>query len=93
MAPCAENLNNQGIWLANCQNLLGKIDFLFSSIRKSRFSDPEKPEKSISVLKVFGKIDFQYSGEVTHPTSAYRNDQTSEALCMIFDYVLVSFQG
>ena len=62
-----KNLNNLGIRLANCQNLFGKIDFLFSSIRKNRFSDPEKPEKSISVLKVFGKIDFHYSGEVTHP--------------------------
>ena len=54
--------------MANCQNLFGKIDFLFSSIRKNRFSDPEKPEKSISFFKVFGKIDFHYSGEVTHPT-------------------------
>ena len=49
-----------------------KIDFLFSSIRKNRFSDPEKPEKSICVLKVFGKIDFHYSGEVTHPTMVLR---------------------
>ena len=31
-------------------------------------SDPQKPEKSISVLKVFGKIDFHYAGEVTHPS-------------------------
>ena len=44
------------------------IDYLFSSIRKNRFSDLEKPEKLISVFKVFGKIDFHYSGEVTHPT-------------------------
>ena len=64
-----KNLNNLGIRLANCQNLFGKIDFLFKSIRKNRFSDPEKPEKSISVLKVFGKIDFHYSGEVTHPSA------------------------
>ena len=64
----AENLNNLGIRLANCQNLFGKIDFLFSSIRKNRFSDAETPEKSISVLKVFGIIDFHYSGEVTHPS-------------------------
>ena len=41
--------------------LFGKIDF--------RFSDPQKPEKSICVLKPFGKIDFHYAGEVTHPTS------------------------
>ena len=68
MAQCAENLNNLGIRLANCQNLFGKIDFIFSSIRKNRFSDPEKPEKSISVLKVLRKIDFHYSGEVTHPS-------------------------
>ena len=66
-----KNLNNLGIRLANCQNLFGKIDFLFSSIRKNRFSDPEKLEKSISVLKVFGKIDFHYSGEVTHPNCAH----------------------
>ena len=56
----AENLNNLGIRLSNCQNLFGKIDFLFSSVRKNQFSDPEKPEKSISVFKVFGKIDFHY---------------------------------
>ena len=35
----------------------------------NRFSDPEKPEKSISVLKIFGKIDFHFSGEVTHPNA------------------------
>ena len=40
---------------------------LSKPIRKNRFSDPENPEKSISVLKVFGKIDLHYSGEVTHP--------------------------
>ena len=38
-----------GIWQANCQNLFGKIDFVFSTIR---FSDP------ISVLKVFFKNRF-----------------------------------
>ena len=31
--------------------------------------DPQKPEKSISVLKVFGKINFHYAGEVTHPST------------------------
>ena len=54
----AENLNNLGIRLANCQNLFGKIDFLFSSIRKNRFSDPEKPEKSISFFKSIRKNRF-----------------------------------
>ena len=43
------------------------ICFVFEIIRKNRFSDPQKPEKSISVFKVFGKIDFHYAGEVTHP--------------------------
>ena len=80
MAQLAENLNNLGIRLANCQNLFGKIDFLFSSIRKNRFSDPEKPEKSISVLQVFGKIDFHYSGEVTHPTQQRQTSWTLEKL-------------
>ena len=38
---------------------LGKpIRFLFFKL----FEDPQKPEKSISVLKVFGKIDFHYAG-------------------------------
>ena len=58
IAQCPENLNNLGIRLANCQNLFGKIDYVFSSIRKNRFSDPEKREKSISVLKVFEKNQF-----------------------------------
>ena len=57
---------NLGIRLANCQNLFGKIDFLFSNIWKNRFSDPEKPEKSISVLYIFGKIDFHYPGYRLH---------------------------
>ena len=61
------NLNNLGIRQEIWQNLFGKIDFIFLTIRKNRFSDPQKPEKSISVLKVFGKIDFHYAGEVTHP--------------------------
>ena len=55
------NLNNLGIWQEIWQNLFGKIDFIFETIRKNRFSDPQKPEKSISVLKVFGKIDFHYA--------------------------------
>ena len=62
------NLNNLGIRQDIWENLFGKIDFVFKTIRKNRFSDPQKPEKSISVLKVFGKIDFHYAGEVTHPT-------------------------
>ena len=61
------NLNNLGIRQEMWQNLFGKSDFVFETIRKNRFSDPQKPEKSISVLKVFGKIDFHYAGEVTHP--------------------------
>ena len=64
------NLNNLGVRQEIWQNLFGKIDFFFIyflTIRKNRFSDPQKPEKSISVLKVFGKIDFHYAGEVTHP--------------------------
>ena len=61
------NLNNLGIRQEIWQNLFGKIDFVFLTIRKNRFSNPQKPEKSISVLKVFGKIDFHYAGEVTHP--------------------------
>ena len=48
----------------------------FKYSEKNGFSDPEKPEKSISVLKVFGKIDFHYSGEVTHPSSS---------LCVVSD--------
>ena len=47
---------------------------LAKPIRKNRFcflNYSEKSifrsEKSISVLKVFGKIDFHYAGEVTHP--------------------------
>ena len=62
------DLNNLGIRQEIWQNLFGKIDFVFLTIRKNRFSDPQNPEKSISVLKVFGKIDFHYVGEVTHPT-------------------------
>ena len=64
------NLNNLGIRQEIWQNLFEKIDFVFYTIRKNRFSDPQKPEKSINVLKVFGKIDFHYAGEVTHPISA-----------------------
>ena len=41
--------------------------FLKLLIFLNRFSDPQKPEKSISALQVFGKIDFHYAGEVTHP--------------------------
>ena len=63
---------HEGIWCDGSKCVFRKIDFLFSSIRKNRFSDPEKPEKSISVLKLFGKIDFHYSGEVTHPTLIYQ---------------------
>ena len=48
------NLNNLGIRQEILQNLFGKIDFVF--LRNNRFSDPQKPEISISVLKVFGKI-------------------------------------
>ena len=46
-------LNNLGIRQEIWQNLFGKIDFVFKTIRKNRFSDPNNPEKSISVLKVF----------------------------------------
>ena len=63
------NLNNLGIRQEIWENLFGKIDFVFETIRKNRFSDPKKPEKSISALKVFGKIDFHYAGEVTHPNA------------------------
>ena len=45
--------------------------FFLKTIRKNRFSDPKKPERSISVLKLFGKIDFHYAGEVTHPNCVY----------------------
>ena len=62
-------INKLGIRQEIWQNLFGKIDFVFKTIRKNRFSDPQKPEKSISVFKVFGKIDFHYAGEVTHPTT------------------------
>ena len=65
--PKHHNLNNLGIRQEIWQNLFGKIDFVIQTIRKNRFSDPQKPEKSIRVLKVFGKIDFHYAGEVTHP--------------------------
>ena len=59
------NLNNLGIREEIWQNLFGKIDFVFLNYSEKSFSDPQKPEKSISVLKVFGKIDFYYAGEVT----------------------------
>ena len=64
------NLNNLGIRQEIWQNLFEKnrFFFFFKSIWKIRFSSLQKPEKSISVLKVFGKIDFHYAGEVTHPT-------------------------
>ena len=57
------NLNNLdvGIW----QETYSEKSILF---RKNSFSSQQKPEKLISVLKVFGKIDFHYAGEVTHPT-------------------------
>ena len=49
---------NLGIRLANCQNLFRKIDFIFLSIRKNRFSDPENrlvflkySEKSIFIIQ------------------------------------------
>ena len=58
------NLNNLGIRQEIWQNLFGKNDFVFETIWKNRFLDPQKP---ISVLKVFGKIDFHYAGEITHP--------------------------
>ena len=61
------NLNNLGIRQEIWQNLFVKFDFFFFflTIRKNRFLSPQKPEKSISVLKVF---DFHYAGEVTHPS-------------------------
>ena len=67
-------LNEQKTWITSVfgwqivKTYSEKSIFFLSSIQKNRFSDPEKPEKSISVLKVFEKIDFHYSGEVTHPT-------------------------
>ena len=47
------NPNNLGIRQEIWQNLFGTIDFVFETIRKNRFSDPQKTEKSINVLKVF----------------------------------------
>ena len=60
------NLNNLGIRQEIWQNLFGNIDFVFLTIRKNRFSSPQKPE---NVFKIFGKIDFHYAGKVTHPNA------------------------
>ena len=45
------NLNNLGIQQEIWQNLFRKIDFAFETIQKNQFSDPQKPEKSISIRK------------------------------------------
>ena len=54
-------MNNLGIRQEIWQNLFRKIDFVFETIRKNRFSDPRN---LISVSKVFGKIDFHYAGRL-----------------------------
>ena len=70
-------------------NNLGSRKFGKTYIRKKRFcflktiwfSDPQKPEKSISVLKVFGKIDFHYAGEV------HTWGMTNESFYILFFFI------
>ena len=77
------NLNNLGIRQEIWENLFGKIDFVFETIRKNRFSDPQTPEKSISVFNVFGKIDLHYAGEVTHPSCNNRELTRAHELLIV----------
>ena len=83
------NLNNLGIRQEIWQNL---FDFVFKTIRKNRFSDSQKAEKSISVSKVFGKIDFHYAGEVTHPTPPARSTEAFSVLTYFMRFHTISKQ-
>ena len=61
------SLNNLGIRQEIAAKPIRKNRFSFLNYSgKINFQIHKKPENSIRVLKVFGKFDSHYAGEVTH---------------------------